>query len=325
MFIFAQPIWLLLSILLVPVFLSYRNNQNFIQYSVGRRLKGIPSNISTSFRHFGFCCRILALILFILAMARPQTGETKIKHKTEGLDMMLVIDTSGSMQGLDFIIKGERKNRLHVAKSVLKDFIEERVDDRLGLTIFGTNAFAYVPLTLDHDVLLKYLDEVSIGMAGESTAIGDAIGVATNRLKDLKSKSKVMILLTDGSNQAGKIDPIQAAKAAKAMGVKIYTVGVGSNGPVPIATNFGYQNVYIELDEKLLTKIAELTDGKYFKASDTETLSQIYKTIDTLEKTERETDIQQLYEENYAVFLWPGFFLLILELLFNLTKWRRIP
>ena len=275
--------------------------------------------------HTGFFLRIGCLSLLILALARPQTGHEQSKQRTEGLDMMLVIDTSGSMRGMDFVIDGKRQDRLSVAKEVLKKFIEARSDDRLGLTIFGSNAFAYVPLTLDHDVLTRYLDEVSIGMAGESTAIGDAIGVATNRLKDLKAKSKVMILLTDGSNQAGKVEPMDAAKAAKAMGVKIYSIGVGSKGLVPVPTQFGYQNVRIDLDEELLGKIADLTGGQYYRATDTETLAKIYQTIDELEKTEREIEVFRLYEESYSSFVWPALILIILEICFNISRWRRIP
>ena len=325
MFTFAQPYWLILLLMIVPMVYRYKNKKVHIHFSRGRRLKALAKSPMMNLKHLGFICRVAALILFILAMARPQTGQTTIKHRSEGLDMMLVIDTSGSMQGMDFIIDGQRQDRLQIAKSVLKDFIAERSDDRLGLTIFGTNAYSYVPLTLDHDVLATYLDEVEIGMAGESTAIGDAIGIATNRLKDLEAKSKVMILLTDGENKAGKIEPLEAANAAKAMGVKIYTIGIGSNGPVPVKTPFGYQNVVIELDEDLLKNISQMTHGQYFKATDTETLSKVYQTIDQLEKTEVETDIQRLYDENFAVFLWPGLFLVCLELLFGLSKWRRIP
>lgn len=324
-FVFAEPLWLLLFFLLLPMAYSYRRPKAQLLFSKPRTLKFAAKSPLIFLKHAGFFLRLLSLSFLILALARPQTGHEQSKQKTEGLDMMLVIDTSGSMRGMDFIINGKRQDRLSVAKEVLKKFIEARSDDRLGLTIFGSNAFAYVPLTLDHDVLTRYLDEVSIGMAGESTAIGDAIGIATNRLKDLDAKSKIMILLTDGSNQAGKIEPIDAAKAAKAMGVKIYSIGVGSKGLVPVPTQFGYQNVRIDLDEDLLNEIAKLTGGQYYRATDTETLTKIYQTIDELEKTEREIEVFRLYEEAYSIFAWPALALLLMELCFGLSRWRRIP
>ena len=324
-FTFAEPYWFLLFLLIIPLFISYRKPKAQFLFSKSTVLKRSAASPRALLMHGGFCLRLLSLSCLIFALARPQTGHEQSKQRTEGLDMMLVIDTSGSMRGLDFVIDGKRKDRLTVAKEVLKKFIEARSDDRLGLTIFGTNAFAYVPLTLDHDVLTRYLDEVSIGMAGESTAIGDAIGIATNRLKDLEAKSRVMILLTDGSNQAGKVEPIDAAKAAKAMGVKIYSIGVGSKGLVPVPTQFGYQNVKIDLDETLLTEIAQLTGGQYYRATDTESLAQIYQTIDELEKTEREIEVYRLYEEAYSLFTWPALAFILLELCFGISRWRRIP
>ncbi|NRA44812.1 MAG: VWA domain-containing protein [Oligoflexales bacterium] len=324
-FAFAEPYWFLLFLLFIPMILSYRKPKARLLFSKPQSLKSAASSPKAWLMHSGLCFRLMGLSCLIFALARPQTGQEQSKQRTEGLDMMLVIDTSGSMRGMDFIINGKRKDRLTVAKEVLKKFIEARSDDRLGLTIFGSNAFAYVPLTLDHDVLTRYLDEVSIGMAGESTAIGDAIGIATNRLKDLEAKSKVMILLTDGSNQAGKVEPLDAAKAAKAMGVKIYSIGVGSKGLVPVPTQFGYQNVRIDLDEELLGEIANLTGGQYYRATDTETLAKIYQTIDELEKTEREIEVFRLYEESYSFFVWPALFFILFELGFGLSRWRRIP
>ena len=321
----ADPYWLILLTVLPLMVWFYRRRRARIFYSKAYMLEGIGRNFKTYPQHLGIGLRLCALGLTILALSRPQSGSEQSKQRTEGLDMMLVVDTSGSMRGLDFVISGKRYDRLYVAKSVLKEFIQKRIDDRLGLCIFGTHAFAYVPLTLDHDVLLRYLDEVEIGMAGDSTAIGDAIGVATNRLKDLAIKSKVMILLTDGSNQAGKIDPLEAAKAAKVMGVKIYSIGVGSNGPVPIPTQFGYQNVRIELDENLLKEVASMTGGQYFRATDTKSLADIYKTIDKLEKTEREVVVFRLYEERFAPLIWLALVCLVLELFFGLSRWRRIP
>jgi len=238
---------------------------------------------------------------------------------------MIVIDTSGSMKAMDFTVNGKRRDRMYVVKEVVGAFVEKRVDDRVGMVVFGTNAFAQSPLTLDHDVLKQYLSEVEIGVAGESTAIGDALGVAINRIKDVESKNKIIILLTDGSNTAGNIDPRQVVKAAQVLGVKIYTIGVGSDGWVPIPTEFGYQKVRVDLDEILLKEIAEKTGAKYFRAKDTKALVKIYETIDELEKSEVELKVYRNYEERYSLFLWPGLFFLLCELLLGLTRFRRIP
>jgi Ca-activated chloride channel family protein len=278
-----------------------------------------------AFRHLLFICRSAAVICLVFALARPQAGRGEVKRTTEGLDIMLVIDTSGSMRALDFEINGKRLDRLDVIKTVMRDFIEKRPDDRIGMVVFGTNAFAQAPLTLDHDVLLRFLEGIQIGMAGDGTAIGDAIGVASNRLKDLAAKSKIAILLTDGKNTAGKIDPREVAKAAKAVGVKVYTIGAGSNGLVPMPTEAGIVQVKTELDEALLKDIADTTGGQYFRATDTEKLVEIYSTIDKLEKTKVETPTFQIHDEKYAVFVWPGLIMMILELFLGLTRLRRLP
>lgn len=323
-FIFAQPYWLLLLLLLVPMLWVYMRPKASLFFSLGRRLKISAHSPLLWLKHVGFLLRILAIGCFILAMARPQSGRTNTKQKNKGLDMMLVVDTSKSMSAMDFTLGGKRQDRLEVSKRVLAEFINKRTNDRIGLTIFGTHAFAYVPMTLDHDVLLRYLDESEIGMAGASTAIGDAVGVAVNRLKDLEAKSKIIILLTDGSNQYGKIEPLDAAKAASTMGIKIYTIGVGSNKPVPVPTQFGIQHHIFELDETLLKKMAAITKGRYFYATNTETLEKVYRTIDELEKTEIEVQVFHQYEEKFALFLWPGIAFLILEIMFSLSRWRRL-
>ena len=238
---------------------------------------------------------------------------------------MLVLDTSISMRAMDFTIKGKRRDRLYVVKQVVGEFITKRYDDRIGMVVFGTHAFAQSPLTLDHDVLLTYLSGVEIGMAGEATALGDALGVAINRIKDLQTKDKVIIMLTDGENTAGKLDPIEVAKIAKVLGVRIYTIGVGSDGLVPVPSPFGYQQAQVSLDEKTLREISKITEGQYFRASSTEALLKVYNTIDTLEKTEKEIEVFRNYEERYSLFLWPGLFFLVLELLMGMTRFRRVP
>ena len=303
----------------------YKKKQVSIKYSNIKHFKKIKSSPFVWLRHGAFVLRSLVLLSLTISLARPQSGRQEIKQKTEGLDIMLVLDTSGSMKALDFTMNGKRFDRMSVVKDVVGAFIEKRHDDRIGMVVFGTHAFAQAPLTLDHDVLKQYLSEVEIGMAGESTAIGDALGVAVNRIKDIKSKNKIIILLTDGSNTSGNIDPRQLSKAAQVLGIKIYTIGVGSDGWVPIPTEFGYQKVRVDLDEKLLKEIAEKTNAKYFRAKDTEALIDIYDNIDKLEKSEVELKIFNNYEEKYAVFLWSGLFLLFLECILGLTRFRRVP
>jgi Ca-activated chloride channel family protein len=180
-------------------------------------------------------------------------------------------------------------------------------------------------MTLDHDVLMRYLDSVTIGMAGEATAIGDGIGVGINRIKELQSKSKILILLTDGTNTGGKIDPLEAGKAAKTLGIKIYTIGVGSSGLVPFPTEIGLQKVKLDLDENLLKEIAKLTEGQYFRATDTQALRDVYKTIDRLEKSTAEVKIYRNHDEHFAPFLWLAIFCFMSELCFLLSPLKRIP
>lgn len=325
-FSFSDPLWFLAFLLLIPMVIRHRATKNRIQWKLPSTslLKHASKGRWRKLSSLPFLIRILVLSLIIIALARPQVGRSKVKRKSQGIDMMLVIDTSGSMKALDFVLDGERHDRLYVVKSVLRDFIKKRTDDRMGMVVFGTHAFSQAPLTLDHDVLLKFLSYSKIGIAGDATAIGEGIGVATNRLKDVKSKSKVIILLTDGANTAGSMEPLEAVKAAKAYGIKIYTIAVGSSGSVPIPTRFGIQNVTMKLDEKLLKKISEETGGQYFLASNTEKLQDIYATIDKLEKTEIKVDIFHNFDEKFFLFLFPALFLLLLESALGLTRFRRL-
>lgn len=272
-----------------------------------------------------FLLRVFSTVLIILALARPQSGREQTKRHTEGIDIMLIADASGSMDALDFVIDGKRQNRLSVASKALSDFVSARIDDRIGLIVFGSRPYSLAPLTLDHDVLLQLIEGLEVGVAGEQTAIGDALGVAVNRIKDVEGKSKVVILLTDGANDAGKLDPLEIAKAAKTFGVKVYTIGVGSKGAVPIKTNYGYQKVRIPIDEELLQEIADTTGGKYFRATDTEALFKIYKTIDDLEKTTVEIEVFHNYEDHFMSFAWFALCFLFLEFLLRSTRLRRLP
>ncbi len=273
--------------------------------------------------------RFTAIALMIFALARPQEGHKMTEIVSTGVDIVLAIDTSGSMKALDFQRDRKRIDRLEMVKAVLSEFISKREHDRIGMVVFGDEAFTQCPLTLDHNILLSFLDKLKIGIAGDSTAIGSAIGIAIKRLKDLKSKSKVIILLTDGRNNAGQLLPIQAAEAAKAFNIKIYTIGVGTRGKAPflVDTLFGKQYVYqnVEIDEKSLQEIAEMTGAKYFRATDLETLENIYEQIDLLEKSEVKTIDHSEYKELFNFFLVPGILLFLTEILLTNTRLRRIP
>jgi Ca-activated chloride channel family protein len=251
--------------------------------------------------------------------------------EASGIDIVLAIDTSGSMKALDFEVAGKRHDRLSVIKSVVAEFVEKRASDRMGLVVFGSEAYTASPLTLDHDALLDFLNDTAIGDVGEETAIGSALGTAVKRLKDVPAKSKIVILLTDGTSNAGTLSPVDAAKAAAALGIKIYTIAVGSDDPVPFPVAdpmFGGQQIVMQkmpVDEKTLKEIASLAQGKFFKAGDTGTLQKIYDTIDTLEKTEAKIKDVTPYEEAFWPFLLAAFLCLTLEITWGLTRWVRLP
>jgi len=264
-----------------------------------------------------------------MAMARPQSGSKSTEVVTEGIDIMLCLDTSGTMQALDFTWKGEKQNRLQVVKRVVNEFIKGRKNDRIGMVVFGAEAFTQCPLTLDYGVLLSFLDRVEIGMAGDTTAIGSALATCVKRLKDLKSKSKVVILLTDGRNNAGNINPETAAELAKTFKVKVYTIGVGTEGEVPflVDTIFGKRYVYqrVDLDEAIVKEIATITGGTYFKATNTKALEEIYTQIDQMEKTKVEIKEYTEYKELFHWFLLPGLAFILLEVILANTRFRKIP
>jgi Ca-activated chloride channel family protein len=244
---------------------------------------------------------------------------------------VVALDMSGSMISEDFVVKGERVNRFNMARTVLKGFIDKRPNDRIGLVLFATQAYIATPLTLDHDYLQENIDRLEIGAISEnSTAIGDGLGTAVNRLRDLKSKSKIVILMTDGQNNSGKLDPTNAAAAAAVVNVKVYTVGIGERGqaPMPARDMFGrkvYQMVPVDVDETTLQQIADETGGKYYRADNAEKFKQIYDEIDKLEKTEA---VINKYTEFTELFPWlvaAGAALLLIELVLAQTAFRRLP
>jgi Ca-activated chloride channel family protein len=251
--------------------------------------------------------------------------------KASGIDIVCALDLSGSMVSEDFVVRGERVNRVNMAKSVLQDFIDRRPNDRIGLVVFAAQAFIATPLTLDHDYLQENLARLEIGtINSDATAIGDALSTAVNRLRDLKSKSKIIILATDGQNNAGKVEPLLAAEAAAALKVKVYTVGIGNRGqaPMPARDMFGhkvYQMVQVDVDEDTLQKIADQTGGRYYRADNAEKFRQIYAEIDKLERTEATINKYTEYQELFPWLVTGGVLLLLLELTLGQTVWRRLP
>jgi Ca-activated chloride channel family protein len=276
------------------------------------------------FRHVLLALRILTLTFLTIALARPQTTSKGEQVTTEGIDIVLAYDISGSMLAEDF-----RPNRIEAAKNVALDFIDGRPNDRIGLVVFAGESFTQCPLTTDHAVLKNLLKEIKSGMIEDGTAIGMGLATAVSRLKESKAKSKVIILLTDGVNNRGFIDPMTAAGIAQSFGVRVYCIGVGTQGmaPYPFNTPFGiqYQNVPVEIDEALLKKIAEQTGAQYFRATDNRKLKAIYEEIDKLEKTKIEVlQFHKHKEEFYAAAMIAGVVALI-ELLLSFTVLRKIP
>jgi len=326
-------LYFLLLLLLAPLIAYqyyFRKPLTRIRFSTIKNLKNIPKSKATLLRNLIPLLRIGAFMLLVVALARPQFGRKSVEVISEGVDIIVAIDTSGSMKALDFIFDGDRQTRLYVVKKVVADFISKRQADRLGMVVFGEQAFTQCPLTLDHGVVLSFLKEVEIGSAGEGgTAIGSALATSVARLKDIKAKSKIVILLTDGRNNAGKIDPETSAELAAKYNIKVYTIGAGSRGKAPFLVNtpFGRNLMYqqVDIDEDLLLKIANMTGGKYYRATATEELSKIYEEIDRLEKTEIKMKEHVEYNELYMPFVIAALILLLFELVLLNTRFRTLP
>ncbi|MFQ5672352.1 MAG: VWA domain-containing protein [Nitrospinales bacterium] len=330
-FLRFQDPWFLLFLLVIPLFLmtNQKKRNAVFHYSSIATLKAIHASGNKILENLPLALRCLAIALIVMALARPQEGRQSREILSVGVDIILAIDTSGSMAALDFTKGKKRITRLQVVKDVVTEFVRNRENDRIGIVAFGAEAFTQCPLTLDHGILLSLLDKLTIGIAGDSTAIGSAVGISVKRLKDLKSKSKVIILLTDGRNNAGDILPPQAAEIAKSLDIKIYTIGVGTRGKAPflVDTVLGKRYVYqeVDIDEETLQKMSQLTGAKYFRATDLESLKDIYRQIDRLEKSEVKVIEHTNYRELFALFLIPGLYLVLLEILASGTRLRRIP
>jgi Ca-activated chloride channel family protein len=325
----AYP-WLALGLLVVPalIYLNYRFREAkpTLVYSEIGSLRRLAPSIWARLAGLPFILRMGALSLALVALARPQAGSRSEEVLTEGVDILLTIDVSSSMTIEDF----KPENRLHVAKQVVAEFIRSRPHDRMGMVVFAARAITKCPLTLDHDILLTLLDDVRIGSIEDGTAIGTALATSVNRLKDSQAKSRIIILLTDGVNNRGEIDPLTAAELAKTYGIKTYAVGVGKEGyaSYPLKDPYGrtvYQEVLVEIDEETLEKIAHTTNGQYFRATDTRSLVEVYQEIDALEKTEIEQKEYVLYTEVAPTFIAAALGLLILEVALARTRLQRIP
>jgi Ca-activated chloride channel homolog len=326
---FAHPV-LLLLLLALPVLALLKGRAGrraaFLYSSVGL-VHGLAGVTRSRAGALLAALRWLALALFIVALARPQKGEGEAKITASGVDIVVAIDLSTSMLAEDF---QRGVNRLDLAKTVLEDFIRKRPSDRIGLVAFAGRPYVASPLTLDHDFLLLNLERLRIGMIEDKTAIGSALTAALNRLREVESKSKIVILMTDGQNNAGKVPPLTAAEAAEALAVKVYTIGVGKRGlaDYPQTDPFGrrfYRQMQVDIDDDTLTKVAEKTGGRYFRADKPETLRTIYAEIDRLEKTEVEVKKFQRYTELFPWFALGGLGLLLTELGLSNTVWRRLP
>ena len=325
---FADP-GFLAALALVPVLVVWylrrgREATSHYRFSTLLPFAKLRPTFRERLRHVPFAFRMFVLAVLIVALARPQTTSRGENVYAEGIDIVLLLDISGSMLAEDL-----QPNRVEAAKEVAQNFIDGRKNDRIGLVIFSGESFTQCPMTLDYRVLKNLLRQVRPGMVEDGTAIGMAIAQGVNRLKDSKAKSKVMILLTDGVNNRGEIDPITAAQIAHTFGIRIYTIGVGTQGeaPYPVMTPFGkrYQNIPADVDEKALQQIAEITDGQYFRATNNRTLKQVYGEIDRLEKTRIEVRAYRSYTELFDGWALAGAVGLLLEFALAGSILRKLP
>lgn len=326
--IFANPdffyLFIFIPLIIVWYIFKHRKLDPSIKISTIEGFGSSQSSFRQKFIHLSFVLRILTLSLIIIVLARPQSSSSKKSVKTEGVDIVMALDLSTSMLAQDF-----KPNRLEAAKSTAIDFIKERPDDRIGLVVFAGESFTQCPVTIDHDVIINLFSGLKTGLIEDGTAIGMGLATAVNRLKESKAKSKVIILLTDGVNNTGLISPETAADIAATFQIRVYTIGVGTKGyaPYPVQTPFGIQmqNMKVQIDENLLRKIANLTGGKYFRATNNRALKRIYNEIDKMEKTKVDVSIFTRKNEEFFPFALAAGLLFLLELLLRLIVFRKIP
>ncbi|MBX3028442.1 VWA domain-containing protein [bacterium] len=324
--------WVLLLLLALPLLLRGRRRgaPPTVAYPMVEAVRALGPGRRARWRWLLPALRLAALALLIVGLARPQLGRAATQVRAEGIDIMLAVDLSGSMLAEDFQLDGERANRLAAVKRVVREFLAKRPNDRVGLVLFAARPYTQSPLTLDHGWLLSNLDRAQIGMIEDGTAIGSALAAAVGRLESSEAKSKIVILLTDGQNNAGKVPPLTAAESAKALGYRVYTIGAGTRGtaPFPQVDPFGrkvYVNMPVDVDEDTLTAIAETTGGKYFRATDTDSLRRIYEDIDQLETTSQEGLQYSDYDELYVWMVVAALLLLAGEAVLAQTWLRVLP
>ena len=325
---FANPYYLLLLLLIIPIVYWYIKRHK--RHEIAMKISSLSAfsmmnkTLKMRLRHLPFILRMITISLLIIVLARPQTSNSWQSSTKEGIDIVVSLDISGTMLAEDL-----RPNRLQAAKTVVMEFIQGRPNDNIGLVLFAGESFMQCPLTSDHKALINLFSSVEYGMLEDGTAIGLGLANAVGRIKDSKAKSKVVILLTDGSNNAGDIAPITAAEIAQKMGVRVYTIGVGTKGmaPYPVQTPFGvqYQDIPVDIDEPMLQSIAEMTGGRYFRATDNAKLREIYNEIDQMEKTKIEVTELNKRNEAYVLFAILAMVSLLLEIILRKTYLSSIP
>ncbi len=329
-FLEPQWFWLLALLPLVLLWHGRRGPISAVEFSDVGLVREIARAGRSRIGQLALIFTILAAVLMIVALARPQRDRSRTEVTANGIDIVIGLDVSGSMQALDFIVDNRRIPRVEIVKTVVARFIEERPDDRIGLIAFAGVPYLIAPITLDHDWLQQRLEGVNIGAQDDGTAIGSAIAASVNHLRASSAKSRVIILLTDGVNNTGKISPFAAAEAAKALGVKIYTIGVGVRGkaPIPVQDQAGKTHMImmpVDVDEKSLQQIADQTGGQFYRATDTESLRKVYEQINSLEKTPHSVQRFEHYEELYRWALMPALGILVIGIILQHTLLRRLP
>ncbi len=324
---FRHPAYFILLLLLPAlIYFSKRRQHVSLAYSNNSFLKKGEVSLRTLFFRFLPLLRVLSFALFVFALARPQQVTAEKEYETNGVDIVISLDISGSMLAEDF----KPENRMVVAKQEAVKFVKGRENDRIGMVVFAKKAYTQCPLTTDYNILTQLIDEIQIGMIADGTAIGMGLATSVNRLRDSKSKSKVIILITDGSNNAGNIDPVTAAELAKAFNIKVYSICIGRGGMVPFPVNdplFGkrYIQANVEIDELVLKRISDITGGLYFRARDPRSLSEIYEKINKLEKTEIKVKEYRSFNELFSLFLVPALLLLLIEIVLSRTVLLKVP
>jgi len=327
-YVFESPGYLYLLVVLIPIIVWYILKQKFSVSTITISTLDAFGTFKTSFRnilkHILFVFRILAIAFIIIALARPQSTNSWQNVTTEGIDIIISMDISGSMLARDF-----KPDRLEAGKNIAAEFINSRPNDRIGLVVFSGESYTQCPLTTDHAVLINLFKSITFGLINDGTALGDGIATSINRLKNSNAKSKTIILLTDGVNNAGSVAPVTAAEIAKTFGIRIYTIGVGSLGqaPYPVQTQFGtqIQMINVEIDEPVLKQIAEMTDGKYFRATNNEKLREIYKEIDKMEKTKIAVKEYKKHKDEFMPFVLIAALLFFAELLLKFLFLKKLP